>query len=128
MELGFDSKSVDQKGKTAEHYLKQNANITPEQLTELLSLNNTATIGHSPLAPAIGRSMGKHVHKQATTTTTNGAGQNSSTTNDPNNNIINTSGKTVCSPTSKMLGAKPTRLPALPNKQAASGPVPSTSK
>lgn len=40
VELGFDSKSLDQKGKTAEHYLRNNPAISSGELQELLALTN----------------------------------------------------------------------------------------
>ena len=41
LELGLDPRSVDQKGKTAEHYLRTNASISSSELQDLLTMGST---------------------------------------------------------------------------------------
>ena len=54
IEFGFDSKSIDQKGKTAEHYLRNNPAIASTELPELLSLSTT-----TPTSVTNSRTLGK---------------------------------------------------------------------
>lgn len=49
VELGFDSKSLDQKGKTAEHYLRNNPAISSGELQELLALSNPSGVAGAPI-------------------------------------------------------------------------------
>lgn len=45
IELGLDPKSMDQKGKTAEYYLRNNPTISSAELQDLLALSNNSAAG-----------------------------------------------------------------------------------
>lgn len=115
IELGFDSKSIDQKGKTAEHYLRNNAAISSTELSELLSLS-TISANNS-------RTLGKLSKTTITSNVTGGSptiitADHNIITNTGNTNVLLSSSSSSSS--GKKLGAKPSRLPALPNKQQSS--------